>query len=110
MFWLLELLANLPSAGNRNNFDGSMNDVGSWGDVWASSVDGSNSHNVNFDSDNADWTLYHIRSAVNSYLGTLIHFSSFKLRAKVLAGFDDVFYHYFMLDKNLSNVVLKHYY
>ncbi len=55
MFGLLELLANLPSAGNRNNFDGSMNNVGSWGNVWASSVDGSNSHNVNFDSDDADW-------------------------------------------------------
>ena len=32
-----------------------MNDVGSWGNVWASSVDGSHSHNVNFNSDNADW-------------------------------------------------------
>lgn len=45
----------LPSAGNRNNFSGTMNDVGSWGNVWAGSVDGSNSHNLNFDSDNADW-------------------------------------------------------
>ena len=58
----------------------------------------------------SDDDLHHMRSSINSYLGTLIHFSSFRLRAKILAGFDDVFYHYFMLDKNLSKVVLKQYY
>jgi retron-type reverse transcriptase len=58
----------------------------------------------------SDDTLHRMRSSVNSYLGTLIHFSSFELRKKVLRGFDDIFYHYFMLDKNLSKVVLKRYY
>jgi len=58
----------------------------------------------------SDDTLQRMRSSVNSYLGTLIHFSSFELRKKVLRGFDDIFYHYFMLDKNLSKVVLKRYY
>jgi hypothetical protein len=55
VLWLLELLANLPSAGNRNNDSASMDYVGSWGIVWASSVDGSNSHNLNWNSDDADW-------------------------------------------------------
>ena len=58
----------------------------------------------------SDETLHHMRSKVNSYLGILSHFSSFKLRSKILSGFDDLFYHYFMLDKNLSKVVLKQYY
>jgi len=58
----------------------------------------------------SDDTLHHMRSSVNSYLGTMRHFSSFKLRKRVLRGFDDVFYHYFMLDKSFSKVVLKQYY
>jgi uncharacterized protein (TIGR02145 family) len=45
----------LPSAGVRDSYSASMYGVGEWGDVWASSVDGSNSHNVNFDADDADW-------------------------------------------------------
>lgn len=57
-----------------------------------------------------DETLYLMRSRVNSYLGTLIHFASFKLRKRVLEGLDDAFYHYFMLDKDFSKVVLKQYY
>ena len=58
----------------------------------------------------SDDTLHHMRSSVNSYLGAMRHFSSFKLRKRVLRGFDDVFYHYFMLDKSFSKVVLKQYY
>jgi len=58
----------------------------------------------------SDETLYLMRSRVNSYLGTLMHFSSFNLRKKVLRGLDDVFYHYFMLDKDFFMVVLKQYY
>jgi len=58
----------------------------------------------------SDETLHLMRSRVNSYLGTLMHFSSFKLRKKVLKEFDNVFYHYFMLDKDFSRVVLKQYY
>jgi uncharacterized protein (TIGR02145 family) len=44
----------LPSAGNRNNNDGSMNNQGSNGIVWSSSVSGSNSNNLNFNSGNAN--------------------------------------------------------
>jgi len=58
----------------------------------------------------SDEALYHMRSRVNSYLGILSHFASFKLRKRVLKGFDDVFYHYFMLGKDFSRVVLKQYY
>lgn len=52
---LEKCLLLLPSAGNRNHNSASMNDVGSWGDMWAGSVDGSNSHNLNWNSDDADW-------------------------------------------------------
>ena len=44
-----------PVAGYRSNFDGSMSNQGSWGNVWASSVDGSRSVDVRFDSGNAYW-------------------------------------------------------
>ena len=45
----------LPSAGIRNYFDGSMNDVGSWGDVWSSSASGSYASILYFGSGYADW-------------------------------------------------------
>lgn len=57
-----------------------------------------------------DEKLHEIRSRVNSYLGILGHFSSFRLRKKILFGLDDVFYHYFMHTNNFSKVVLKQYY
>jgi len=44
----------LPIAGFRV-YSGSMSGVGSWGEVWASSVDGSKSHGVYFYSVGADW-------------------------------------------------------
>ncbi len=44
-----------PVAGYRFNFGGSVNDQGSWGLVWTSSVGGSYSVHVNFDSGIADW-------------------------------------------------------
>ena len=52
---LLELLANLPSAGNRSNSSGTVNDAGSWGALWSASVDGSNSRYLYFDLSVADW-------------------------------------------------------
>jgi len=58
----------------------------------------------------SDEILYILQSRVNSYLGTMVHFSSFKLRKKILAGFDDLFFHYFMIDRHFSKVVMKHYY
>ena len=57
-----------------------------------------------------DTLLCSIRSRVNSYLGILSHFSSFKLRKKILLGLDDTFYHYFMPSNNFEKVVLKQYY
>jgi uncharacterized protein (TIGR02145 family) len=44
-----------PVAGYRSNFDGSMSNQGSWGGVWTSSVDGSYSVDMYFDSGDADW-------------------------------------------------------
>ena len=44
----------LPVAGNRNNSNGSLNNVGSNGNYWSSTVDGTNSRNLNFNSSNAD--------------------------------------------------------
>jgi hypothetical protein len=44
----------LPVAGNRNNNNGSLNNVGSNGNYWSSTVDGTNSRNLNFNSSNAN--------------------------------------------------------
>jgi hypothetical protein len=44
----------LPVAGNRNNSNGSLNNVGSNGNYWSSTVDGTNSRNLNFNSSNAN--------------------------------------------------------
>jgi len=44
----------LPLAGNRNNSNGSLNNVGSNGNYWSGSVDGANSRNLNFNSGNAN--------------------------------------------------------
>jgi len=51
----LNSFLKLPSAGLRNSYSASMFGVGEWGDVWASSVDGSYSHSVDFDADAAFW-------------------------------------------------------
>ncbi len=44
----------LPVAGNRNNSNGSLNNVGSNCNYWSSTVDGTNSRNLNFNSSNAN--------------------------------------------------------
>ncbi len=44
----------LPVAGNRNNSNGSLNNVGSNGNYWSSTIDGTNSRNLNFNSSNAN--------------------------------------------------------
>ena len=44
----------LPVAGNRNNSSGSLNNVGSNGNYWSGTVDGTNSRNLNFNSSNAN--------------------------------------------------------
>ena len=51
--------------------------------------------------------LQSLVSSINSYLGTMIHFSSFKLRQKILLSLDPLFYDYYMTDKKFSKVVLK---
>jgi len=43
----------LVSAGNRNNNDGAINNAGSNGNYWSSSVNGVNARNLNFNSGNA---------------------------------------------------------
>lgn len=53
--------------------------------------------------------LLNIRSSINSYLGTMIHYSSYKLRTKILSTLNTPFYNYFMTDKYLTKVVLKTY-
>ena len=44
----------LPMAGNRNNSNGSLNNVGSNGNYWSSTFSGTNSRNLNFNSSNAN--------------------------------------------------------
>jgi hypothetical protein len=44
----------LPMAGNRNNSNGSLNNVGSNGNYWFSTVSGTNARNLNFNSSNAN--------------------------------------------------------
>ena len=41
-------------AGNRNYNNGSLNNVGVNGNYWSSTVDGTNSRNLNFNSDNVN--------------------------------------------------------
>jgi uncharacterized protein (TIGR02145 family) len=48
------IFAFKPSAGNRNNNDGSLNNEGSNGNVWTATPSSSNAHNLNFNSDNAN--------------------------------------------------------
>lgn len=44
----------LPVAGNRNNSNGTLNNVGSNGNYWSSTIDGTNARNLNFNSSNAN--------------------------------------------------------
>ena len=70
----------LPVAGNRNNSNGSLNNVGSNGNYWSSTVDGTNSRNLNFNSSNANMNSnnrangFSVRCLKDcSILHTLIH-------------------------------------
>ena len=44
----------LPVGGNRNNSNGSLNNVGTNGNYWSSTVSSTNSRNLNFNSSNAN--------------------------------------------------------
>ncbi len=43
----------MPVAGNRNNSNGTLNNVGSNGNYWSSTVNGTNASYLNFGSSNA---------------------------------------------------------
>jgi len=43
-----------PVAGNRNNSTGALTNVGSNGNYWSSTVNGTNARNLNFNSSNAN--------------------------------------------------------
>ncbi len=45
----------ISAGGNRNRTDGSLNNVGSNGNYWSSTVDSTNSRNLNFNSSSATW-------------------------------------------------------
>ena len=47
-----------------------------------------------------------IRAQINSYLGIMIHFSSFKLRKKIICSLDKEFFKFFGVDIKYSKVVL----
>jgi hypothetical protein len=42
----------LPAAGNRNNTNGNVNNVGTNGNYWSSNINGTNGRNLNFNSGN----------------------------------------------------------
>lgn len=44
-----------PVAGNRNNSTAALTNVGSNGNYWSSTVDGTNARNLNFNNSNAAW-------------------------------------------------------
>ncbi|SEJ36514.1 major paralogous domain-containing protein [Cyclobacterium xiamenense] len=44
----------LPMAGNRNNSNGSLNNVGTNGNYWSSTVSSTNSRNLKFNRSNAN--------------------------------------------------------
>jgi len=48
------MFTSLLLAGNRNNSNGSLNNVGTNGNYWSSTVSGTNSRNLNFNSSNAN--------------------------------------------------------
>ena len=53
-FKMCNVYVFIPVAGNRNNSNGSLNNVGSNGNYWSSTVNGTNSRNLNFNSGNAN--------------------------------------------------------
>ncbi|MGB4205356.1 MAG: hypothetical protein WBJ84_07015 [Bacteroidales bacterium] len=54
LFFDVKEVCLLPMAGNRNNNSGSLNNAGSNGNYWSSTVNGINARNLNFNSSNAN--------------------------------------------------------
>ena len=66
----------LPSAGGRDGDSGALNGQGSWGDVWSSSVSGSNSYIVDFVSNGGVGTYDDYRAqghSVRCLKDTIVH-------------------------------------
>lgn len=53
-FMMCKRYVLLPLAGNCNNSNGSLNNVGTNGNYWSSTVSGTNARNLNFNSSNAN--------------------------------------------------------
>ncbi len=53
-FMMCKRYVLLPLAGNRNNSNGSLNNVGTNGNYWSSTVSGTNARNLNFNSSSAN--------------------------------------------------------
>lgn len=51
--------------------------------------------------------LYKLRAQINSYLGIMKHFKTYKLRIKSLSRLKEPFFRYFKVDENCLKVVLK---
>lgn len=51
--------------------------------------------------------LIRVRTQINSYLGIMIHFSSFKLRMKTLARLQNNFFDIFYVDKDMSKISIR---
>lgn len=52
--------------------------------------------------------LNSLLSSINSYLGIMRHFATFKLRQKILSKLAYPFYEYYMVDRDLTKMVLKY--
>ena len=48
--YVIKYLLQLPAAGFRNNSNGSLGNVGTNGNYWSSTINGTNVYNLNFDS------------------------------------------------------------
>jgi hypothetical protein len=53
--------------------------------------------------------LEHIRASINSYLGIMGHFSSYKLKMKSLSRLNNHFFDYFYVDDSFTKVSIKKY-
>ena len=51
---MINIVVIIALAGNRNNSNGSLNNVGSNGNYWSSDIDGTNSRNLNFNGSDAN--------------------------------------------------------
>jgi RNA-directed DNA polymerase len=48
-----------------------------------------------------------LRTQINSYLGIMIHFSTYKLRIKILSKLENNFFDIFFVDENISKISIR---